>query len=166
MTDRVSSKVSFSGRMANFMSRRTPNLGKRLSRMQAKQFEESAGKRGSKVRGKPIFRLTVVGRKTGEPRSVMLMLVRRGDDLLVCGSQGGTPDAPNWWKNLEAAGKASVQVGADTWDVDVHVVTDPAERAETWALLTAAYPDFASYQALTERVLPIAVLARSGASTT
>src|SRR3954469_4536032 len=162
MTD----KVSFSGRMANFMSRRTPNLGKALSRMQAKQFEKSNGEKGSKVRGKPIFRLTVVGRSSGEPRSVMLMLIRRGNDLVVCGSQAGTPDAPNWWKNLEAAGKASVQVGAESYDVDVHVVTDPAEREETWALLTAGYPDFASYQALTERVLPIAVLKRTGASTT
>jgi hypothetical protein len=27
-------------------------------------------------------------------------------------------------------------------------------------MLTAAYPDFASYQELTERVLPIAVLSR------
>ena len=38
-------------------------------------------KRGDKLAGKPIFRLTVVGRKSGEPRSVMLMLVRRAAPL-------------------------------------------------------------------------------------
>lgn len=90
----------------------------------------------------------------------MLMLVRRGDDLLICGSRAGAPDAPSWWKNLVAAGHAEAQVGDETWLVDARVVTEPAERAEAWALLTAAYPDFATYQALTDRVLPIAVLAR------
>ena len=88
----------------------------------------------------------------------MLMLVRRGDDLLVCGSQAGTPDAPNWWKNLVAAGRAEAQVGDQTWPVDARILTDAAERAEAWDQLTAAYPDFATYHALTDRVLPIAVL--------
>ncbi len=90
----------------------------------------------------------------------MLMLVRQGDDLLVCGSQAGTPQAPNWWKNLAAAGHATAQVGPETYDVDARIITGAAERAEAWSLLTAAYPDFASYQALTDRVLPIAALTR------
>ena len=157
----MSDRVSFSGRAANIMTRRAPALGRWMTRRQAKQYVQSGGTRGDKLAGKPIFRLTVVGRKSGEPRSVMLMLVRRGDDLLVCGSQAGTPDSPNWWKNLEAAGRATVQVGADEWDVTARVVTDADERAETWQLLTAAYPDFASYQALTDRILPIAVLSRA-----
>jgi deazaflavin-dependent oxidoreductase (nitroreductase family) len=74
--------------------------------------------------------------------------------------QAGTPQAPNWWKNLVTAGSATAQVGEDTYEVDVRVVTDDAERATAWAELTAAYPDFASYQALTDRVLPIGVLTR------
>lgn len=131
-----------------------------FTRLQSSQFKRSGGKRGAKLRGKPIFRLTVVGRKSGEPRSVMLMLVRRGDDLLVCGSQSGTPEPPNWWKNLVAAGRATAQVGGDSYEVDARVITDDAERAEAWALLVAAYPDFATYQALTDRELPIAVLSR------
>lgn len=156
----MSDRVTISGRGANFASKRLPGLVNWFSRFQAKQFERSGGKRGAKLRGKPVFRLTVTGRTSGEPRSVMLMLVRRGDDLLVCGSQAGTPQSPNWWKNLEAAGRATAQVGTDSFDVDLRVVTDPAERAETWAALTAAYPDFASYQKLTDRVLPIGVLSK------
>ncbi len=56
-----------------------------------------------------------------------------------------------------------MQVSAESYDVDVQVVTDPAERVQLWSLLTAAYPDFATYQALTDRVLPIAVLRRQAA---
>jgi F420H(2)-dependent quinone reductase len=153
-------RVTLSGRGANVASRRLPWLVNRLSRFQAGQFERSGGRRGARLRGKPVFRLTVPGRKTGEPRPVMLMLVRQGEDLLVCGSQAGTPQAPNWWKNLEAAGRATAQVGKDSYEVDARVIVDAEERAAAWETLTAAYPDFASYQALTERVLPIAVLSR------
>lgn len=152
--------VSFTGRAANLIATRAPILMRWFTRLQSGQFERSGGKRGATLRGKPIFRLTVVGRKSGEPRSVMLMLVRRGDDLLVCGSQSGSPEPPNWWKNLVAAGKATAQVGGESFDVDARVITDETERAEAWGLLTAAYPDFASYQALTDRKLPIAVLTR------
>jgi deazaflavin-dependent oxidoreductase (nitroreductase family) len=88
------------------------------------------------------------------------MLIRRGEDLLVCGSQAGAPDAPNWWKNLVAAGTAEAQVGDQTFPVDVRILTDGPERTEAWQVLTAEYPDFATYQALTERTLPIAVLTR------
>jgi deazaflavin-dependent oxidoreductase (nitroreductase family) len=158
MTDRV----SFSGRSANLLSTRAPGLLNWFSRRQAGQFERSGGKRGAKLRGKPIFRLTVVGRNSGQPRSVMLMLVRRGDDLLVCGSQAGTPESPNWWKNLVAAGRATAQVGPESYEVAVRAIEDEPERSEAWSLLTAAYPDFASYQALTDRVLPIAALTRTG----
>jgi deazaflavin-dependent oxidoreductase (nitroreductase family) len=160
MIRHMADKVSLSGRMSNTMTRFVPGLAKWFSRRQAAAYEKSTGTSGAKFGGKPVFRLTVAGRKSGEPRSVMLMLVRRGEDLLVCGSQAGHPDSPNWWKNLIAAGHASAQVGADTFEVTAHVVTDVTERAEAWQLLTAAYPDFASYQLLTDRVLPIAVLTR------
>jgi len=155
---RMAHKLTVSGRASHFFTARMPGLVKMISRRQARNFADSDGRRSAKMNGKPIFRLVVRGRSTGEPRPVMLMLVRRGDDLLVCGSQAGTPDEPNWWKNLVAAGRAEAQVGDQTWPVDARILTDAAERAEAWDQLTAAYPDFATYQALTDRVLPIAVL--------
>ena len=157
MTDRP----SLSGRATNVMMNHIAPVARYVSRRQSRLFETSAGTKGAKLMGRPVFRLVVKGRTSGEPRSVMLMLVLRDDDLLVCGSQGGTAQAPNWWKNLLAAGTGTAQVGGETYPVGARVVTDEAERAETWALRTAAYPDFASYQLLTERVLPIAVLSRS-----
>jgi deazaflavin-dependent oxidoreductase (nitroreductase family) len=154
----MSDKVTLSGRATNFFMNHLHGVAKAASRRQAVQYEKSGGTKASAIAGKPTFRLIVRGRTSGEPRPVMLMLIRRGEELLVCGSQGGRPEDPNWWKNLVAAGEAEAQVGAETFPVDFRVVTDPAERAEVWALLNASYPDFASYQALTERVLPVGVL--------
>ncbi len=110
--------------------------------------------------GRPIFLLDVVGRKSGEPRPVMLMLIRRGDDLLICGSNGGNPEAPNWYKNLAAAGEAYVEVGDERWAVNYRELEEGPERQECWKLLTAGYPDFASYQGFTDRRLPVGVLSR------
>lgn len=156
----MADKLTVSGRAAHFATVRLPAVVKLFSRRQAQAYASSQGRRAAKLNGKAIFRLVVRGRKSGELRPVMLMLTRRGDDLLVCGSQAGSPDAPSWWKNLVTAGEAEAQVGDATWTVDARVVTDPGERAEAWRLLTAAYPDFDTYQALTARELPIAVLTR------
>lgn len=152
--------ASFSGRMANFLSTRLPGLGRFGTRRHVERFRASGGTKGAEFRGKPVFLLDVVGRASGEPRPVMLMLVRRGDDLVVVGSNGGNPEAPNWWKNLMAADVAHVEVGDDRWAVTAREV-DGEEKAECWNLARAAYPDFDSYQELTDRVIPVAVLERT-----
>ncbi len=152
--------ATLSGRVLNFMSRRLPWLGRQGTRRQVAQFRASAGAKGGELMGRPVFILDVVGRSSGEPRPVALMLARRGDDVLVTGSNGGNPVAPNWYKNLSAAGEAYVEVGADRWAVDFRELDEGPERAECWKILVEAYPDFASYQELTDRRLPVAVLSR------
>jgi deazaflavin-dependent oxidoreductase (nitroreductase family) len=155
--------ASLSGRVVNFMSRRLPGLTKLGTRRQVDQFRSSGGTKGNMLMGKPVFLLDVVGRSSGESRPVMLMLVERGDDLVVIGSNGGNPVAPNWYKNLMAAGTAQVQVGGDTWTVTPRELEGGAERDECWDLACAAYPDFASYQELTDRRIPVVLLERAEA---
>ena len=154
--------ATLTGRMVNFMSRRLPALGRMGAQRQVEQFRASNGQKANKMMGKPIFVLDVVGRKSGQSRPVMLMLVRRDDDLLICGSNGGNPEAPNWYKNLAAAGKAHVEVGQDRWAINYRTLEEGPEREECWKLLTAGYPDFATYQELTSRRLPVGVLSRTG----
>lgn len=152
--------ASISGRIVNFMSRNLPGLGRMGAQRQLAQFRASSGQKGNLLMGRPIFVLDVVGRKSGESRPVPLMLVRRGDDVLICGSNGGNPVAPNWYKNLAAAGEAHVEIDRDRWAVDYRELEDGPERDECWKLLTAGYPDFATYQELTDRKLPVGVLSR------
>ncbi|GAA2509499.1 hypothetical protein GCM10010198_78390 [Nocardia seriolae] len=38
------------------------------------------------------------------------------------------------------------------------MIADPAQRARLWPLLVAAYADFATYQAWTEREIPVVIL--------
>ncbi|MEV0252458.1 nitroreductase/quinone reductase family protein [Nocardia sp. NPDC050712] len=161
MVENHPTEISLSGRLANFGSTRLTGVSKLSGRVHQYVYQRFGGTRFGKWMGKPVFELTVPGRKTGEPRSVILMLVRDGDDLLVCGSFGGRPTAPAWWHNLVAAGNGTVRIGRDTFPVTARVITDPAEHATHWRTLVAGYPDFDTYQALSPRKLPIAVLSRA-----
>lgn len=151
---------SITGRAANFLSRRLPRLANWGTHRHVKDFRASGGKKRNRLRGTPVFLLDVVGRKSGESRPVMLMLVRRDDDLVVVGSNGGNPDTPNWYRNLMAAGGGHVEVDGDRWPVKAREV-DGTERDECWALANEAYSDFDSYQELTDRRIPVAVLERA-----
>lgn len=154
--------ATLSGRLVNFTVKHLPSLNRKGTARQVEKYRESNGTKGDKLMGKPVFLLDVVGRTSGEPRPVMLMLCERGDDLVITASRGGHPEAPNWYKNLMAAGTAEVQVGADTWSVTPRELPEGDERDECWKLLVDAYPDFASYQELTDRRLPVILLERSG----
>lgn len=152
---------TLSGRAVNLMMTRLPGLAKAGSRRSAKAFVDSGGTKSAALMGKPTFVLSVVGRKSGEVRPVMLMLIHHGPELLVVGSQGGAPKNPNWWENLVAAGRAEAQVGAERFPVTFREVTDPGEYDEVWKVACAAYPDFATYQQLTSRRIPVGVLTRA-----
>lgn len=152
--------ATITGRAVNFLSKHVPGLNRMGTRRQIKQFRSSGGTKGNKLMGRPTFVLDVVGRSSGEPRPVMLMLVRDGDDLLVCGSNGGNPHTPNWFRNLMAAGGGHVEVGSERWAVTATELDDGPERDRAWKLLCAGYPDFASYQELSDRRIPVAVLRR------
>ena len=153
-TDRVSA------RLTNLVARRFPSVGRRATESHVEIYRSSGGRKRNTLVGRPVFLLDVVGRSSGGSRPVMLMHVPRGDDLIVVGSGGGSATTPNWYKNLMAAEGADVQVGGDRWSVTARELADGAERDACWALATAAYAGFDSYQTFTDRTIPVAVLTR------
>ncbi|MFE2959876.1 nitroreductase/quinone reductase family protein [Nocardia tengchongensis] len=153
--------LTLAGRFNYYSSTYLGAVSRFYARVHRRLYNRFGGTRFATLFGDPVFELTVPGRKSGEPRPVMLMLVRSGDDLLVCGSNGGNHGVPNWWKNLLATDKAQVRIGRDTFAVTHRVVTDPAEYEAHWRTLSATYPHFDTYRALSPRTFPIAVLTRA-----
>lgn len=151
--------ASFTGKATHLMSTRTGPVAKAYSRMQAAVFRRTKGRVWKRFLGRPVILVDVVGRVSGEPRPVMLMKVERRNQFVVCGSNGGNPNVPNWYRNLVAAGEASVEVGGDRHQCSFAEVAEGDERDECWDLLVAAYPNFTSYQELTDRRLPVGLLA-------
>lgn len=140
--------------------RSTGPLALLRSRLHLRRYRRSGGRRGAHFRGAPVFCLTVPGRVTGEPRSVLLVLVRRDDDLVVCGAYGRGTATPDWFRNLLAVGEATATVGGDSWLVTARAAQGD-EREACWSLLVEAHPGFAARQARVGRPLPVVVLERA-----
>ena len=56
------------------------------------------------------LRLTVVGRRTGQPRSVILGYFEDGTNLVTLAMNGWGPEEPAWWLNLQAHPDAQVEL--------------------------------------------------------
>ena len=108
----------------------------------------------------PICLLTTPGRRSGRPRTVPLVYVPDGDDLVVVASRGGMGSHPAWYLNLRDDAEATVQVGAAAMPVQARDAT-AAERERLWPTLTAAYPHFDAYQLRTSRHIPVVILTPS-----
>ncbi|WP_051178371.1 nitroreductase/quinone reductase family protein [Nocardia concava] len=162
MSGTNSGPLTLEGRFNHYSTTYLGPVARFYARLHRRLYERFGGTRFGTLFGDPVLELIVPGRKSGAPRPVMLMQIRSGDDLLICGSNGGNPGTPNWWKNLVAApDRAAVRIGRETFPVTVRVVTDEAEYDSHWRTLTAGYRHFDTYRALSTRRFPIAVLSRA-----
>lgn len=105
----------------------------------------------------PVLLLDHVGRKSGTTFTTPLLYLERGDALVVVGSQGGLPKNPQWVANLEAHPDATVHLRGGRRAVRARVA-EPEERERLWPELVELYADFETYQATTDRIIPVVVL--------
>ena len=98
----------------------------------------------------PMLTLTTPGRRTGRPRSVQLAYVEDGADLLVVASAMGQEDHPEWRHNLEAAGRATVQLQGRQVEVTARALR-PAEAQAIWPRVVEAIPQMSTYVSRTDR---------------
>lgn len=124
-------------------------------------LRRSGGRIGSRwLGGSEVVLLTVTGRRSGMPRTVPLMCLRDGDDLLVAASQGGVDREPQWWLNLLADPRATAELRGDRFPVTAAEVGQD-ERPALWARFVDTYAGFESYQAGVRRQIAVVRLRRS-----
>ncbi len=104
--------------------------------------------------GAPVCLLTTTGRRSGRRRTVPLLFLSEGDDLIVVASQGGAPRHPGWYLNLRANREAEVELGRRRVAVEARDL-DGAERDRLWPRLVAMYPPYEAYRQRTTRVIPL-----------
>jgi deazaflavin-dependent oxidoreductase (nitroreductase family) len=122
-------------------------------------YRASRGHVGGSIGANPIVELTTRGRRSGRPRPTMLFAFRDGEDWVVIASNGGTAGHPQWYRNLLDDPNAALRVGRQTTDVAAETTQGP-ERDRLWELATRAYGGYASYQAKTDRPIPVVRLRR------
>jgi deazaflavin-dependent oxidoreductase (nitroreductase family) len=106
----------------------------------------------------PTLLLTTKGRKSGRPRSVPLLYQPCGEGFIVVGSRGGSAEHPAWYLNLQADPACAVLAGRLECRTRAKTLTGE-RRTRYWDLMVRCWPDYASYQALTTREIPVVVLA-------
>jgi len=119
----------------------------------------SFGKLGWRAMGMDALELTTIGRKSGEPRAVMLTSPLQEDDMIVIvASRGGDDHHPAWFLNLQANPDVKVSLkGGPARDMKAHVA-DADERARLWPKVTADHKNYADYQTKTDREIPLVLL--------
>lgn len=129
----------------------------RWARTQAERYEASGGSAAAELRGRPIIVLTSVGARTGMLRKTALMRVEHDGVYAVVASMGGAPRHPVWYHNLKANPHVELQDGPLRRDYVAREVTG-GEKATWWQRAVEAWPDYAKYQARTDRQIPVFVL--------
>ena len=123
------------------------------------EFRANGGKVGGPFEGAPLLLLHTTGAKTGRTRVKPLAYRREGDRLVVFGTKGGAPTNPEWYYNIRANPRVTVEVGNDRFEADARIAP-PDERDRIWRLQTRDVPVFADYQQKTDRTIPVVILER------
>jgi deazaflavin-dependent oxidoreductase (nitroreductase family) len=120
-------------------------------------YTSTKGAIGGWILNCPVLLLTTKGRKTNKQRTVPLLYLADGDNLVLVASNGGAAKHPTWWLNLQATPEAQVQVRGIKQRVRAERGS-PEEKQRLWPLLTAMYPGYKRYQEITDRDIPVVIL--------
>lgn len=124
------------------------------------EFRANEGRVGGPFEGASMILVHHVGARSGTERVTPLVYFPDGERMAIVASAGGSPKHPDWYHNLKAHPRVAVEVGTETFPVDVVEVTGE-ERADLWDRIVAAMPGFAEYQSKVTRQIPVLALTRA-----
>jgi deazaflavin-dependent oxidoreductase (nitroreductase family) len=113
---------------------------------------------GHFLRGAPVGLLTTTGRKSGQRRTTPLIYLADGARIVVVASLGGMPRHPLWYDNLVANAEVEFEPPREPKRRYRARTATADEKAGYWPRLCAIYPDYADYQARTDRNIPVVLL--------
>ena len=97
------------------------------------------------------------GRKSGRERTVPLLYLKDGEDLVVVGSNGGTVTPPAWWLKLMEDSEATVEIGGRKVHVRAEEVGSEGKE-RLWPKLVKMYGGYEDYRRRTDREIPVVFL--------
>jgi deazaflavin-dependent oxidoreductase (nitroreductase family) len=118
------------------------------------EFRANEGKVGGWFADKDLLILHTTGARSGLERLSPLVYRQEGDRIFVFASKGGSDTHPDWYHNLKANPTVAVEVGSENSEGTAVEITGE-ERDAIYARHAAAIDNFATYQAKTDRVIPV-----------
>jgi deazaflavin-dependent oxidoreductase (nitroreductase family) len=122
------------------------------------EYRANGGRVGGPFEGARLILLTTTGARSGAPHTTPLgYLPDGGERILVIASAGGSSSHPDWYHNLLAHPRATVEDGVFTYEAEASLL-EGDERDRVFARAVEVDPGWAGYQAKTDRVLPVVAL--------
>jgi deazaflavin-dependent oxidoreductase (nitroreductase family) len=130
---------------------------KTMGKLHTPLYRMTGGRFGHRTGGLSHLLLTATGRKSGEKRTCPLTYLEDGGRYVLIASNGGNEKHPVWYLNLKAQPRATVEVGPRKLDVIASTATGE-ERARLWAAAVRMNAQYATYEGITSREIPVVIL--------
>jgi deazaflavin-dependent oxidoreductase (nitroreductase family) len=116
---------------------------------------------GAGPSGLPTLLLTTIGKKSGQQRTVALVFLQHGNDVVIVASLAGYDQNPAWYGNLEANRQCWIQLDRKKSKAVARDANE-GERRELWPQLIKLLPLWDLFQKQTARAFPIVVVTPTG----
>jgi len=117
-------------------------------------YQRTHGALGSNLAGIPMLLLITTGRKTGKRRVTPLGYFTHQGTIFIIASNGGRDYHPDWYLNLVASPRVTIQVKDKLLEVSARH-TEEEERQRLWKILVQVAPIYRRYEKQTLRQIPI-----------
>jgi deazaflavin-dependent oxidoreductase (nitroreductase family) len=125
-----------------------------VARWHVELNRRSGGRLGNRFRGGEVLLLTHRGRRSGTVYTTPVAYARDGQDYVVAASNGGIDVEPQWWQNLQAGPRTTIEVRGRRVEVEARAA-DEADRARLWDALNANIDTYDAYQASVSRRIAV-----------
>jgi deazaflavin-dependent oxidoreductase (nitroreductase family) len=102
--------------------------------------------------------LKYVGRKSGKTMITPLIYGDIAGEVVIVASKGGADHHPAWYLNVSDSKELSFQIATQAFRATWREPTG-AERTKVWDFMVGVFPPYKSYQASTQREIPLVMLA-------
>ncbi|HXC53206.1 MAG TPA: nitroreductase family deazaflavin-dependent oxidoreductase [Candidatus Limnocylindrales bacterium] len=133
------------------------NFYKNMGKVHTRLYRLSGGRIGHKTGPVKNLLLTSKGRKTGEMRTCPLTYFEDRGRFVLIASNGGNEKHPVWYLNLKADPRATIEVGPRKLEATASTAAGE-ERARLWSAAVRMNPQYAVYESITSREIPVVVL--------
>jgi len=124
------------------------------------EFRAHEGRVGGHFEDVPVLLLHTIGAKSALERVNPMLYLDLDGHRYVFASAGGAGSHPDWYHNLVAYPEVTVEVGTETYAAIARPVAGD-ERDRIYAEQARRHAQFARYQTLTNRLIPVVELHRS-----
>jgi deazaflavin-dependent oxidoreductase (nitroreductase family) len=131
---------------------------RRMNEPVIRTFRASGG--ADAGRKHPVILLTTTGRRSGRALVTPLNFTTDGERIVVIASAGGATRHPDWYLNLVANPRVTLERGGETYEAHAETVAEP-ERTRLYDRQAAVMPFFNGYrQKVTSREIPVVAFTR------